>query len=56
MDMSVYEMSLWRDENGRIVEKTETVAGRPVLWTYSYDEDGRLFGAIGRPDCLPVLL
>ena len=43
--MSVFEMRLKRDRDGRIVEKTESVAGRPVVWKYAYDKAGRLFEA-----------
>ena len=43
--MSVFEMRLKHDRNGRIVEKTEIVAGRPVVWKYAYDKAGRLFEA-----------
>jgi RHS repeat-associated protein len=31
-----------RDEEGRIIEKTETVAGQAFTWAYNYDEAGRL--------------
>ena len=37
-----YSYQLKRDQNGRITEKTETVAGESVTWTYAYDEAGRL--------------
>jgi len=40
--MNVFEMELKRDRNGRIVEKTETVAGTPATWKYTYDNGGRL--------------
>ncbi|TDT92002.1 RHS repeat domain-containing protein [Pseudodesulfovibrio indicus] len=40
--MSVFEMRLKHDPSGRIVEKTEIVAGRPVVWKYAYDKAGRL--------------
>ncbi|WFS61831.1 RHS repeat-associated core domain-containing protein [Pseudodesulfovibrio thermohalotolerans] len=43
--MSVFDMRLKHDRNGRIVEKTEIVAGRPVVWKYAYDKAGRLFEA-----------
>jgi RHS repeat-associated protein len=43
--MSVFEVRLKHDRYGRIVEKTETVAGRPVVWKYAYDKAGRLFEA-----------
>nr|WP_242012380.1 hypothetical protein [Pseudodesulfovibrio cashew] len=37
-----YEYQLKRDHEGRIIEKTETVAGKSVVWTYAYDKVGRL--------------
>ena len=37
-----YVCELRRGQDGRIVEKTETVAGRPTAWTYVYDKSGRL--------------
>ena len=40
--MSVFDLHLRRDENDRIVEKTETVNGRTRVWTYAYDAAGRL--------------
>jgi len=40
-----YRCDLRRGPDGRIVEKTETVAGKPTIWTYSYDRAGRLTGA-----------
>lgn len=43
--MSVFEMKLRHDRDGRIVEKVESVVGRPVVWTYSYDTAGRLYEA-----------
>ena len=43
--MSVFELRLKHDRDGRIVEKTEIVAGRPVVWKYAYDKAGRLFEA-----------
>ncbi|WP_231856585.1 hypothetical protein [Pseudodesulfovibrio piezophilus] len=43
--MSVFEMRLKHDRNGRIVERTETVAGRTNVWRYAYDKAGRLFEA-----------
>lgn len=39
---SPYSFHVKRDQHGRIVEKTETVAGESVTWTYAYDEQGRL--------------
>lgn len=35
--MNVFEMELKRDRGGRIVEKTESVAGKPATWKYGYD-------------------
>jgi len=43
--MQVYDCQLRRDPSGRIVEKTETVAGRAAVWEYAYDKAGRLTGA-----------
>ncbi|CCH48500.1 RHS repeat domain-containing protein [Pseudodesulfovibrio piezophilus] len=43
--MSVYEMRLKHDQNGRIAEKIETIKGKSIKWTYSYDKKGRLFEA-----------
>eukprot|EP00831_Metopus_contortus_P012791 TRINITY_DN15150_c0_g1_i2.p3 TRINITY_DN15150_c0_g1~~TRINITY_DN15150_c0_g1_i2.p3 ORF type:complete len:312 (+),score=54.26 TRINITY_DN15150_c0_g1_i2:1026-1961(+) len=43
--MSVFEMELRRDQNGRIVEKVEVVKGRPITQAYFYDAAGRLFEA-----------
>jgi len=40
--MSVFELRLKHDRDGRIVEKTEIVAGRPIVWKYTYDKAGRL--------------
>jgi RHS repeat-associated protein len=40
-----YECQLKHGPDGRIVEKTETVNGRTVTWTYAYDDEGRLTGA-----------
>lgn len=40
-----YTYQLRHDQDGRIVEKTETIAGKSVVWTYSYDKDGRLHEA-----------
>ena len=40
-----YSYQLRHDPQGRIIEKTETVAGRAVTWTYAYDKEGRLTGA-----------
>ncbi|WFS63399.1 RHS repeat-associated core domain-containing protein [Pseudodesulfovibrio thermohalotolerans] len=37
-----YSYQLRRDRDGRIVEKTETVAGRRTAWKYAYDRAGRL--------------
>ncbi len=39
----LYEYALERDELGRIVEQSETIAGgTPVAWEYEYDVRGRL--------------
>ena len=38
-------MRLKHDRDGRIVEKTEIVAGRTNVWKYAYDKAGRLFEA-----------
>ncbi len=38
-------MKLRNDQSGRITEKTETVKGKSMKWTYSYDKKGRLFEA-----------
>jgi len=40
--MFPYSYQLKRDAHGRIIEKTETVAGEAVKWTYAYDDEGRL--------------
>jgi YD repeat-containing protein len=45
MHMSVFELGLKHDRDGRIVEKTEIVAGRTNVWKYAYDKAGRLFEA-----------
>jgi len=37
-----YKYRLRHDQNGRIIEKTETVSGKSVNWKYSYDPEGRL--------------
>ncbi|WP_319468833.1 RHS repeat-associated core domain-containing protein [uncultured Pseudodesulfovibrio sp.] len=37
-----YSYTLSHDPQGRIIEKTETVVGEPVKWTYAYDKAGRL--------------
>ncbi|WP_319469496.1 RHS repeat-associated core domain-containing protein [uncultured Pseudodesulfovibrio sp.] len=37
-----YSYTLNHDPQGRIIEKTEKVAGEPVTWTYAYDKAGRL--------------
>lgn len=39
---SIYSCQLKHDEQGRIVERTETVKGTPAVWTYAYDHAGRL--------------
>jgi len=48
-----YTYKLKYDDQGRIVEKIETVAGEPITWTYSYDKEGRLTEALlnGRLIC-----
>ncbi|MBC17216.1 MAG: hypothetical protein CL942_09220 [Desulfovibrio sp.] len=43
--MSIYEVKLKHDQNGRIVEKIESIKGKPAKWLYSYDKKGRLFEA-----------
>ena len=43
--MSIYDCQLRHDPQGRIIEKTETVNGKAMTWTYAYDEEGRLTGA-----------
>jgi RHS repeat-associated protein len=43
--MSPYSYQLRHDQNGRIIEKQETVAGKSVTWKYAYDKEGRLFEA-----------
>ncbi|WP_272699839.1 hypothetical protein [Desulfovibrio sp. Fe33] len=40
--MHVFEMKLKRGGDGRIVKKTETMAGTPATWKYVYDGGGRL--------------
>ncbi|MBI9081836.1 MAG: hypothetical protein JEY79_19105 [Pseudodesulfovibrio sp.] len=42
---SPYIFKLRHDQNGRIIKKTETVNGKSIKWTYSYDNEGRLFEA-----------
>ncbi len=37
-----YSYELNHDPQGRIIEKTENVAGETVKWTYTYDKAGRL--------------
>jgi len=37
-----YSYELSHDPQGRIIEKTEKVAGETVTWTYAYDKAGRL--------------
>jgi len=37
-----YSYELSHDPLGRIIEKTEIVAGETVTWTYAYDKAGRL--------------
>lgn len=43
--MSVFKMQFKHDQSGRIVEKIETVKGKSIKWTYTYDKKGRLFEA-----------
>ncbi len=43
--MNVYDFELRYDQSGRIVEKIETIKGKSMKWTYSYDKKGRLFEA-----------
>ena len=43
--MSIYEVKLKHDQNGRIVEKVESIKGKSAKWLYSYDKKGRLFEA-----------
>lgn len=38
----LYEISLQHDAKGRIVRKEEKTNGKPVVWEYDYDQDGRL--------------
>lgn len=38
----IYSFKLKHDQDGRIVEKVETVKGKSVTWIYQYDKDGRL--------------
>jgi RHS repeat-associated protein len=40
-----YTYKLRHDQNGRIVEKVETVNSKSMNWAYSYDNEGRLFEA-----------
>ena len=40
-----YHCDVRRGPDGRIEEKTETVAGRAAVWEYAYDKAGRLTGA-----------
>ena len=42
---NVASWSLTRDNNGRITDKTETVAGTPSGYVYTYDAMGRLLSA-----------
>ncbi|WP_419786752.1 hypothetical protein [Pseudodesulfovibrio sp.] len=48
-----YRSDLRIGPDGRIIGKTEIVAGRPTTWTYAYDKAGRLTGAMrdGRTVC-----
>jgi len=51
--MAPFSMQLKRDREGRIVEKTETVAGKTAAWAFAYDKAGRLTWATldGRTVC-----
>ena len=51
--MTPFSMQLKRDREGRIVEKTETVAGKTAVWAFAYDKAGRLTRATlnGRTVC-----
>ena len=40
-----YSYQLRHDQDGRVVEKTETVVESSTTWTYAYDKTGRLTGA-----------
>ncbi len=42
--MKPYHYQMRHDQHSRIIEKTETVAGRSVTWTYAYDAAGCLTG------------
>ena len=50
---SPFTHQLKHDQNGRIIEKTETVANQPTVWKYVYDTAGRLTEATldGRRIC-----
>ncbi len=39
---SAYAWTVTRDNAGRILHRTEMVAGSPIAWAYRYDEVGRL--------------
>jgi RHS repeat-associated protein len=41
-DVSVYSLSLSRDNLGRVLQKTQSMRGSAVTWHYSYDSTGRL--------------
>lgn len=41
----VYSFELKQGQDGRIIEKTETVNGKVIKWAYTYDKDGRLYEA-----------
>ena len=43
--MEIYEYQLKHGPEGRIAEKTETVNGKAMTWTYAYDKEGCLTGA-----------
>ena len=38
--MEVYNYQLKHDQDDRIIEKTETVSGKSITWTYAYDKLG----------------
>ncbi|WP_419786746.1 RHS repeat domain-containing protein [Pseudodesulfovibrio sp.] len=48
-----YRCDLRPGPDGRIIGKTEIVAGKPTVWSYAYDKAGRLTGATrdGRTVC-----
>jgi len=40
--MEPYSYQLKHDVEGRIIEKTESVSGKPFVWIYAYDSEDRL--------------